>query len=76
VNVDELHRPGESGDPVGDPQLKVRGALRLFRYDDRVVWAALRLRSLPVMAEPGRLFRGASGVPGGPRRLLLRGPGV
>jgi hypothetical protein len=58
---------------VSDPQLKVRGPLRLFRHDDRVVWAALRLRSLPVIAGSDRLARGASGVPGGSRRLWLRG---
>jgi len=37
--------------------------LRLFRHDDRVVWAALRLRRLRAIAEPGRLARGSSGVP-------------
>jgi hypothetical protein len=26
MQVDEIHRPGETGDPIGDPQLKVRGA--------------------------------------------------
>jgi hypothetical protein len=37
VQVDEIHRPGETGDPIGDPQLKVRGASLLFLQDDWMV---------------------------------------
>src|SRR5215510_8907055 len=37
VNVDEVHRPREAGDPVGDPQLHVGGPPGLFLQDDGVV---------------------------------------
>ena len=37
VQVDEIHRSGESGDRVGDPQLNVRGASLLFLQDGWVV---------------------------------------
>src|SRR5262249_61729689 len=37
VNVDEVHRPREAGDPVGDPQLYVGGPPGLFLQDDGVV---------------------------------------
>src|SRR5712692_9601349 len=37
MQVDEIHRPGETGDQIGDPQLKARGASRLFLQDDWVV---------------------------------------
>jgi AAA ATPase domain len=36
VDVDEAHRPGEGGDPVGDPQLNVLGPLFLLLQDNRV----------------------------------------
>src|SRR5215472_7815948 len=36
VDVDEFHGPGESGDPIGDPQLDIRGALRLLGEHDRI----------------------------------------
>jgi hypothetical protein len=37
VQVDEIHRPRERGDPVRDPQLNVGGPLRLFLQDHRVM---------------------------------------
>ena len=37
VQVDEVHRPGERGDLIGDPQLEVRGPPRLFFQDDGVM---------------------------------------
>jgi hypothetical protein len=36
VNVDERHRPRESGDPISDPQLKVRGPVH---HDHEVLLA-------------------------------------
>jgi hypothetical protein len=36
VQVNEVHRPGEPGDPVGDPQLYVGGPLFLLGQDDRI----------------------------------------
>ena len=42
MQIDEIHRPGETGHPIGDPQLKVRGASLLFRQDDWVVWESGR----------------------------------
>jgi len=36
VQVDEIHRPRERGDPVRDPQLDVRGPSLLFLQDNRV----------------------------------------
>jgi hypothetical protein len=36
VQVDEVHRPSESGDPVSDPQLNVRGHPRLLLQNDRM----------------------------------------
>jgi len=35
VEVDEILRPGEAGNPVGDPQLKVLGPLRLLLQDNQ-----------------------------------------
>src|SRR5258708_6700574 len=39
VYVDERPRPGETGDPIIDPQLHTGGPWRLFRRDDGVALA-------------------------------------
>jgi hypothetical protein len=40
VQVDEVHRPGESSDLISDPQLNILGTSRLLLQDDRVVLGA------------------------------------
>jgi hypothetical protein len=37
MDVDEIHRPREASDPVGDPQLNVLGPLGLLLEDNRIV---------------------------------------
>src|ERR1700733_7272553 len=48
MQVDEVHPPRETGDPVSDPQLNVRGPLRLFLQDHRVLREFDRQRNPPV----------------------------
>src|SRR5260221_7815093 len=51
VDVEELHRSGEGGDGVGDPQLQVGGATGLVRHHDRVV-LGLRVELIHVLPFP------------------------
>jgi hypothetical protein len=48
VQVDEVHRPGEAGDPVGDPQLSARDPLRFQLHDSRMLLARALRPGLPV----------------------------
>jgi hypothetical protein len=48
VQIDEVHRPRETGDPVRDPQLNVRGPPLLFLQDHRVVREFDRQRNQPI----------------------------
>jgi len=59
VNIDELHRPRERGDPVGDPQLNVGGPLCLLLQDNRVAPKGVLQLGLPVF-QPGLLPADAS----------------
>jgi hypothetical protein len=49
VNVDERHRPRESGNSISDPQLNVRSPLCPVCHDDGVLLATLWLRGLHVI---------------------------
>jgi len=54
MQVDEVHRPRESGDPVSDPQLNVSGPPLLFLQDRRVVREFDRQRNQTVTPGLGR----------------------
>ena len=67
VDVDELHRSGEGGDGVGDPQLQVGGATGLVRHHDRVV---LGVRVEPIHGHPLSGLDAAAGASEGRRPPL------
>jgi hypothetical protein len=59
LDLAEIHRPSEPGDPVRDPQLTVRGPFRLLLQDNRVVPNRFLQLGLHVF-QPVRLPAGAS----------------
>jgi hypothetical protein len=61
VKVNEVHRPREGGDSVGDPQLNVLATLRLLCQDNRVVAGFPRVRRARLIAGSGRLTVRAAG---------------
>ena len=57
----EVHRPGEAGDPVGDPQLDVLGPLRPLLQHRRVMPERVRQPGVRLF-QLGRLPAGISRV--------------
>src|ERR687893_2604385 len=63
VHIDKRHRSRESGDPISDPQLKIRGPLCPVRHHGGGLLPTLWLRGVHVISELDHLTRTVKSTP-------------